>query len=65
MPDAPAARHRSAEDLARYLPKEEAEELRGMHYIPVALLDRVRLMLSRAGRKRGRASRCCGYWMRK
>lgn len=43
-----------SEDLARYLPKEEAEELRGMHYIPVALLDRVRLMLSRAGRKRGR-----------
>ncbi|HEX5342635.1 MAG TPA: bestrophin family ion channel [Duganella sp.] len=42
-----------SEDLARYLPKEEAEELRGMHYIPVALLDRVRLMLSRAGRKRG------------
>lgn len=40
-------------DLARYLPEEEVEELRGMHYIPVALLDRIRLMLARAGRKRG------------
>lgn len=42
-----------AEDLARYLPQQEARELRGMQYIPVALLDRIRLMLSRAGRKRG------------
>ncbi len=40
-------------DLARYLSKEEVEELRGMHYIPVALLDRIRLMLARAGRRRG------------
>lgn len=42
-----------SEDLARYLTKEETEELRGMHYIPVALLDRIRLMLARAGRRRG------------
>ena len=42
-----------AADLARYLSKEEAEELGGMHYIPVALLDRIRLMLARAGRQRG------------
>ncbi|NYE60668.1 putative membrane protein [Duganella sp. 1224] len=42
-----------AADLARYLPPEEARELSGMHYIPVALLDRLRLMLARAGRKRG------------
>ena len=42
-----------SEDLSRYLPKEEALALHGMHYIPVALLDRIRLMLSRAGRKRG------------
>jgi len=40
-------------DLARYLSQQEAEELRGMHYIPVALLDRIRLMLARAGRRRG------------
>ncbi|WP_343729291.1 bestrophin family ion channel [Duganella sp.] len=40
-------------DLARYLSKDEVEELRGMHYVPVALLDRIRLMLARAGRKRG------------
>ncbi|QJD92677.1 hypothetical protein HH213_22850 [Duganella dendranthematis] len=42
-----------SEDLARYLSPEESRELRDMHYIPVALLDRIRLMLSRAGRKRG------------
>jgi putative membrane protein len=42
-----------SEDLARYLSPEECRELRDMHYIPVALLDRIRLMLSRAGRKRG------------
>jgi putative membrane protein len=42
-----------SEDLARYLSREEVAELREMHYIPVALLDRVRLMLARAGRKRG------------
>lgn len=40
-------------DLARYLSREEAAELRGLHYIPVALLDRIRLMLARAGRRRG------------
>ncbi|MYN41719.1 hypothetical protein GTP55_20375 [Duganella sp. FT109W] len=40
-------------DLARYLSPQECQELSGMHYIPVALLDRIRLMLSRAGRKRG------------
>lgn len=40
-------------DLARYLSQDEAEQLRGMHYIPVALLDRIRLMLARAGRRRG------------
>ncbi|MYN28534.1 bestrophin family protein [Duganella levis] len=42
-----------SEDLARYLSPEERQELSSMHYIPVALLDRIRLMLSRAGRKRG------------
>lgn len=42
-----------SEDLARYLSPEECKELSSMHYIPVALLDRIRLMLSRAGRKRG------------
>ncbi|TFW15861.1 bestrophin family protein [Duganella callida] len=41
-----------SEDLARYLPKEEARELAGMHYIPIALLDRLRLMLARAARRR-------------
>jgi putative membrane protein len=40
-------------DLARYLSAEECQELRGMQYIPMALLDRLRLMLARAGRKRG------------
>jgi putative membrane protein len=40
-------------DLARYLSEEERKELGSMHYIPVALLDRIRLMLARAGRKRG------------
>ncbi|MBV7534185.1 hypothetical protein KW842_00245 [Duganella sp. sic0402] len=40
-------------DLARYLSPEEQQELSGLHYIPVALLDRIRLMLARAGRKRG------------
>ncbi len=40
-------------DLARYLSVEECQQLRGMRYIPVALLDRLRLMLARAGRKRG------------
>jgi putative membrane protein len=42
-----------AEDLARYLSPQELDELRDLHYIPVALLDRIRLMLARAGRKRG------------
>lgn len=42
-----------SDDLARDLPREEVEQLRGAHYIPAALLDRIRLMLSRAGRKRG------------
>lgn len=40
-------------DLARYLSPEEQKELSGLQYIPVALLDRIRLMLARAGRKRG------------
>lgn len=40
-------------DLARYLSAEECQELGGMQYIPAALLDRLRLMLARAGRKRG------------
>lgn len=40
-------------DLARYLSPEECKELRDMHYIPVALLDRLRLMLARAARQRG------------
>ncbi|WP_432377231.1 bestrophin family protein [Duganella sp. P38] len=40
-------------DLARYLPPAEQKELSGMQFIPVALLDRIRLMLARAGRKRG------------
>jgi putative membrane protein len=40
-------------DLARYLSPQERKELADMHYIPVALLDRIRLMLARAGRKRG------------
>jgi putative membrane protein len=40
-------------DLARYLSPQEQRELSGLHYIPVALLDRIRLMLARAGRKRG------------
>jgi putative membrane protein len=42
-----------AGDLARYLSPQELDELRDLHYIPVALLDRIRLMLARAGRKRG------------
>jgi putative membrane protein len=39
-------------DLARYLDEQELNELRGMAYIPVALLDRLRLMLSKAARQR-------------
>jgi putative membrane protein len=39
-------------DLARYLSPEECKELSGMQYIPTALLDRLRLMLARAARKR-------------
>lgn len=42
-----------SDELARCLPREEVEQLRGAHYVPAALLDRIRLMLSRAGRKRG------------
>lgn len=38
-------------DLARYLDEEELAQLRGMAYIPVALLDRLRLMLSKAARR--------------
>jgi len=38
-------------DLARYLGAEDLEQLSGMDYIPVALLDRLRLMLARAARR--------------
>lgn len=41
-----------APDLARYLDAEELDRLRGMDYIPVALLDRLRSMLARAVRQR-------------
>ena len=48
----------------------QCQELRGMQYIPVALLDRLRLMLARAGRKRGDSEPrflsstmcCCAAW---
>jgi len=38
-------------DLARYLDAEEVEQLRRMQYMPVALLDSLRLMLARAVRR--------------
>src|SRR5471032_448549 len=37
-------------DLARYLNDEDMAQLSGLDYIPVALLDRLRLMLARAAR---------------
>ncbi|RFP15466.1 hypothetical protein D0T25_20380 [Duganella sp. BJB488] len=38
-------------DLARYLNEEDMAQLSGLDYIPVALLDRLRLMLARAARR--------------
>jgi putative membrane protein len=35
-------------ELARYLPPDECRRLRGLHYLPVALLDSVRAMLAGA-----------------
>jgi putative membrane protein len=62
---APAARHRSVRGPGA-LPAEGGGGRTARHALhPGGAADRVRLMLSRAGRKRGRASRCCGYWMRK
>lgn len=39
-----------AADLARYLPRDEVKALLAMHYVPIALLDSLRLMLARAAR---------------